>query len=475
MDVFVSYASEQRTLAEEIVLALRAEGHRVFFDRADLTDGSAYNEPLREGIEACDLLVFLVSPESVQPGRYTLTEVGLAEKKWPSPAGHVLPVMVRPTETTAIPAYLRSVVMLRPAGSIPAEVVMAVDRLLKPRWQRWLRRYGVVLGLLVVAAGGFAAWYGVEGWRACRQAGDLAEEARLLQDAGDYAAAWERYTSGLALCPRSLAAGGGQVRLAMEWLENIRVTQGKQTFSDIAQQVQPALSRAAMSRDDRQAASALAHLGWADFLRSRDGQGGLDPARYYRQALERDPQNPYAHAFWGHYLLSRGGDTQAAKTHFTQALVSQAERPFVRTLQLAALTWRSSPELQDEVARAANEMRLQGEALGGTSADTTLSAIWNVYYDRLVRGQARDEFLAAVAAPDHLATFQWLFPKYAESPSNRYAYLFMLAQLQENSGARAEALSAYRSLLALLAAQGVDSGQIASGARKAVQRLLQKP
>ena len=136
----------------------RGEGHRVFFDRADLTDGGPYNEPLREGIEACDLLVFLVSPESVQPGRYTLTEVGLAEKKWPAPAGHVLPVLVRPTETAAIPAYLRSVVMLRPAGNIPAEVVMAVNRLLKPRWQRWLRRYGVLLGRVAVAGGGFAEY-----------------------------------------------------------------------------------------------------------------------------------------------------------------------------------------------------------------------------------------------------------------------------------------------------------------------------
>lgn len=471
VDVFVSYASEQRTLAEEIVLALRAEGHRVFFDRAELTDGAAYNAPLREGIEACDLLVFLISPESVQPGRYTLTEVGLAEKKWPSPAGHVLPVMVRPTETAAIPPYLRSVVMLRPAGSVPAEVVTAVDRLLRPRWQRWPRRYAVVLGLLAVTAGGFAAWRGAEAWRTCQQAAGLAEEARLLQGAGDYAAAWERYAGGLALCPRSRAAGEGQARLAMEWLENIRVTEGRQTFSDIAGKVQPVLSRAAMRSDSREAADALAHLGWADFLRTRDGQGGLDPTRYYRQALDRDPQNPYAHAFWGHYLLSSGDDTQAAKTHFTQALASQAERPFIRRLQLAALTWRSSPELQDEVARAANEMRLQSETLGGAGADTTLSAVWNAYYDRLVRGNDREDFLAALPAQDHLATFQWLFPKYAESSSNRYAYLFMLAQLQEHAGDHAAALATYRTVLADLAATGSTSGTLTSAARKGVERL----
>jgi hypothetical protein len=42
VDIFVSYASEQRTLAEEIALALRAEGHQAFFDRTELADGDAY-------------------------------------------------------------------------------------------------------------------------------------------------------------------------------------------------------------------------------------------------------------------------------------------------------------------------------------------------------------------------------------------------------------------------------------------------
>ena len=98
MDIFISYASEQRTLAEEIALALRGEGHQVFFDRTQLTDGDGYNAALREAIESADLLVFLVSPEAVKGGRYTLTELGLAQEKWPSPTGHVLPVLVQPTD-----------------------------------------------------------------------------------------------------------------------------------------------------------------------------------------------------------------------------------------------------------------------------------------------------------------------------------------------------------------------------------------
>jgi hypothetical protein len=62
MDIFISYASEQRATAEEIALALRAEGHEPFFDRSELPEGDAYNARIREAIRGCDLLIFLVSP-----------------------------------------------------------------------------------------------------------------------------------------------------------------------------------------------------------------------------------------------------------------------------------------------------------------------------------------------------------------------------------------------------------------------------
>jgi hypothetical protein len=91
-----------------------------------------------------------------------------------------------------------------------------------------------------------------------------------------------------------------------------------------------------------------------------------------------------------------------------------------------------------------------------------------------VRGNDREDFLASVPAQDHLATLQWLFPKYAESYSNRAVYLFMLAQLQENAGSRREALATYQSLLDLLDTRGAAGGTLASGARKAVQRLQKR-
>ena len=472
MDIFISYASEQRANAEEIALALRAEGHRPFFDRTALPEGEAYNARIREAVRDCDLFLFLVSPESISAGRYTLTELGFAEEKWRSPAGRVLPVMVRPTDSAAVPAYLRAVVILRPAGNVPAEVVAAVERLSKPAWRRALRRYAIPLAAVALIGVGVGAWRAVETWRSCGQAQRLAQEAQPLQAAGDYAAAWSRLDQGLTLCPGSDEVAGAQERLAMDWLRNARVTVGRETFTDLVGKVQPVLARAAVARDDHRAADALAHLGWGDFLRSRDGGGAADPAGYYRRALQRDPRNGYAHAFWGHYIVVTGGDAAAAREHFDQALATSAARPFIRNLQISALSWRRSADKDHEIVRVANQMRAGGEPLTSAGADTetVVSSIWDVYHTALVRGRDRESFQRALPPKELLDTFLWLFPAY-ENSSNRYAYLFMLAQLQERNGDRAAALSSYRSLLDLLAQQRSNPWGMADTARTAVARL----
>ncbi|HTS54764.1 MAG TPA: toll/interleukin-1 receptor domain-containing protein [Burkholderiales bacterium] len=430
MNIFISYASEQRVVAEEIALALRGEGHAVFFDRSQLPQGEAYDARIREAIAACDLLVFLVSPEAVSDGRYTLTELEFAEQKWPSPAGRVLPVMVRPTETGAIPAYLRAVVIVRPRGNAAAEVAAAIAALSKPRWARALRQYAVALLAVVIIGGGIGVWRGYEYWGRCDQAKRLAQQAQLQQSAGDYAAAWERYSSALATCPSSRTARQGQERLAMDWLDNIRVTEGKETFTDIVNKLQPTIAGAAVAADDRTAADALAHLGWADFLRSRDGAGGLYPVRYYQRAIQRDPHNPYAHAMWGHYILQAGGSMKEANEHFAQALASPLARPYVRRMQIAALLWARDPDLENEVVRVVNDMRVHGETFPPGSQDEWVRwRIWDIYRDRLVAGHDKAGFLAALSPQDRLTTFRWLFAEQDVPEDKRSAYLRMLAQL----------------------------------------------
>ncbi|AOF80369.1 TIR domain protein [Methyloversatilis sp. RAC08] len=126
MKIFLSYASEIRARAEGVNAALQAAGHDVFFDREDLPAGLNYDDRIRSAIESSDLFVFLLSPAAVAEGHYTRTELKIARRRWPDPAGHVLPVMVEATPFSALPPYLGSVTVLVPEGNLAAEVVLAV-------------------------------------------------------------------------------------------------------------------------------------------------------------------------------------------------------------------------------------------------------------------------------------------------------------------------------------------------------------
>jgi TIR domain len=129
MQVFLSYASEQRSLAEPLALALRDRGHDVFFDKDDLPPGKSYGAQIEAGIRGSDLAIFLISPESVTPGRYTLSEIEFARRQWRSASRRILPVMISPTDKDRIPAYLKTVTILEPKGNMVAEVAAAVEDL----------------------------------------------------------------------------------------------------------------------------------------------------------------------------------------------------------------------------------------------------------------------------------------------------------------------------------------------------------
>ena len=129
MKIFLSYPSAVRDAAETTCYALQAEGHEVFFDREDLPPGESYDERIRDALEASDLFIFIITPESVEPGRYTLSEQKIASRKWPNPTGRVLPVMLEETPFEDIPAYLKAVTILTPEGNASAEILLEVEQL----------------------------------------------------------------------------------------------------------------------------------------------------------------------------------------------------------------------------------------------------------------------------------------------------------------------------------------------------------
>jgi hypothetical protein len=209
------------------------------------------------------------------------------------------------------------------------------------------------------------------------QAAELLGLGKAQQEARDYAAAWASFAKAaevaeaggaIAKLTGSLSADqrrsrAAQEDLAMAWIEDVHVPSQGKSFSDIADQVVPVLIRGAENSSGMRKADLLAHIGWANFLRWRDGVFNLAIEENYREALGIDPANPYANAMWGHWLIVKGNHLTEAEQRFAAAVKSGRQRPFVRTLQLAALRWVYTEDNQIELARVCSEMRKDNEPL----------------------------------------------------------------------------------------------------------------
>jgi hypothetical protein len=118
--IFISYAAEQRSIAESLAVSLRQAGHEVYSDRDTLPDSDAHLARIRDEISRCDLFVFLVSDASLEESSYARMELDLARSRWPEPSVHVLPVIVQ-HPSVEMPDYLSVATLIEPAGNLVAD------------------------------------------------------------------------------------------------------------------------------------------------------------------------------------------------------------------------------------------------------------------------------------------------------------------------------------------------------------------
>ena len=159
MRVFVSYARENRDVAEQLAAGLESAGYDIFLDRDDLTAGASFDDRIRSAVSRTHIFVFLASPESLATGGYALTELDLARRRWPRPSGRVLPVLLSGVDVQSLPPYLRSVTVLESRGNLTADVLAALSRLRGERRVGMLRRTAMAVcpALLLVTWG----WFGL--------------------------------------------------------------------------------------------------------------------------------------------------------------------------------------------------------------------------------------------------------------------------------------------------------------------------
>ena len=261
------------------------------------------------------------------------------------------------------------------------------------------------------------------------------------QQRADYPAAFDSFKHAVELDPIDREAQQRQAQAAMLWLENVHARD--RSFTDIANQLSPVLDKALSETKGSAAADLLAHIGWANFLRYRDGsREGIAIEESYQKALSIDPSNVYAHAMWGHWILWQHGKLEQAREHFSAALASGRVRPYVRNLQVSALNNSRAPETISELLRVANEMRKNGESLNAEQRHRLFEDIFA--YDLGNHDDYMRE-LSALKAEDVEATYDWLTGQEDER-RKRFMRSFVMANLSEIAGNREEALSKYKSL-----------------------------
>src|SRR3569833_616792 len=254
----------------------------------------------------------------------------------------------------------------------------------------------------------------------------LASEQLQLR-AHDYETAWQTLEQAAQTGGEADKVREARETLAMEWLENIHV-QDTQKFSDIVKKLDPVLtSGAAAAKTPQHKADLLAHLGWSYFLRGRDGMTGVDPAQTYADAVQADPNNPYAQAMWGHWILWNSRQPAGAAPHFEAALRSSRQRDFVRRLQLSALLNSQIQACDQEIARVQNAIRKED----GSVDEDTRQRLFSLYDQELISSGDSAGFINAVAPSEQLLTFHWLFDRLDLGESAALSRSFEIALLQE--------------------------------------------
>ena len=310
-----------------------------------------------------------------------------------------------------------------------------------------------------------------------RRIGELLATGAAQQQARDYPQAWATLETALgqaeqgnllAKLTRRLGERRQQVRvaqenLAMQWLQHISVPQG-QTFSSIVDKVLPVLHRGTLQASGARIGDMYAHVGWGYFLKRRDGQSALDPAPWYAKALERDPANPYAHAFSGHWKIWSNESVDAAMSEFAEAVAGNRERPFVRGVQISALSNRSGVDARVALVRVANDMRRNGESIDGR----LLRELRTVYHAALNDPPLSDRLIGALPVAEQLAIVDMVKAGSSPAAGSDDSLSVARALLEEAGGQSASAVTTWR---AVRANQSEANSPLARRADAAIKRL----
>lgn len=352
------------------------------------------------------------------------------------------------------------------------EEVKKIETEVKREWPAVISSVGGIATLIGFCAtlGSGAVWL----WSHYQNAADRRAKMAMAQsaaDQGDYETAIRRYDDILKDKHGYPPAREGKVIAAEQWVENLQVAvpEGQDPAPAAAamlDQIMPILEAGLTRAKGTEAADVQAHIGWAHWLNRKMAgrEFGTAAEDNLRAALQLDPQNVYANAMLGNWLLQTHGDFGEAMQRFNQAVAAKKELPLVRALELGGLLYLDQAGARAALVRATNEMRKGGERLD----DEQKSRIRRFCFDSVVADRAEfTESLRAIPPDEEWLTYQWLDTN-DDQDDHHALRRFVDASLLEVRGDTADSLEKFRTLARDLRN---SPGSLRDQTEAAIQRL----
>ncbi len=153
MDIFVSWGSPDRDIAEELGRRLKAVGLDVFFSGFDMRTGDDPNDRVPEALAQARIAIFALSDESVAR-EWVRDEVAMCAGQLRSraaPMRRLMPLVVGDLEDEAIPRSIRDLNLHRLDMTVPASREIRLEWLIREIFEELGRERPIVLPAAIFA------------------------------------------------------------------------------------------------------------------------------------------------------------------------------------------------------------------------------------------------------------------------------------------------------------------------------------
>jgi len=293
----------------------------------------------------------------------------------------------------------------------------------------------------------------------------LVQAGNLQRTSKDYQTAWDSYETALKLDPGFHSARKEQIALAQVWLRNIWVVKGEDTFSKLVNKMLPTLYIGAAISEGKESANISAHIGWAYYLKYREGNANKEQVEsHFKRSLQTDQNNGYAHAMFAFWKGYNGKPIEELKRHFKKGLLNKNTKDYTRILQLSTYLSKKTDGYEKELFRIVNNMCENKEKI----LPRYQYEILNIYQRNMYDSKRIKEIIHYLTPKAHLFCISCLTNENKPHKHKRQQYQLVKGIIFEEMGDIEKALNIYQSLQKEIYPH---TGRLSKTLNKAIERI----